>query len=164
MRKCVSIVLAAILLLTALHLGAPKASAATKPEKTRAIAIVFDNSGTMYLGDEDSRKTWCRATYAMQALATMMNASDIMQIYPMNPIQIGNSDAPKDSDVYTRERPLVIKKENASLIQEICTPNAGDTHIEAVTKAREGLAKTNADEKWLIVLTDGTVFCSEHKC
>lgn len=163
MKKCVSIILAAVLLLTSVYIGAPKVYAATKPEKTRAIAIVFDNSGTMYLGDEDSRKTWCRATYAMQALATMMNASDIMQIYPMNPIQIGNSDTPKDSDVYTRERPLVIKKENASLIQEICTPHAGDTHIEAVTKAREGLAKTSADEKWLIVLTDGTVFYRDGK-
>ena len=163
MKKCVSIILAAVLLLTSICIGAPKVRAATKPEKTRAIAIVFDNSGTMYLGDEDSRKTWCRATYAMQALATMMNASDIMQIYPMNPIQIGDADTPKDSDVYTRERPLVIKKENASLIQEICTPDAGDTHIEAVTKAREGLAKTNADEKWLIVLTDGTVFYRDGK-
>ena len=158
MKKCVSIILAAILLLTSICVGTPKVHAATKQEKTRAIAIVFDNSGTMYLGDDDSKKTWCRATYAMQALATMMNASDIMQIYPMNPIQIGDSDTPKDSDVYTRERPLEIKKENASLIQEICTPHAGDTHIEAVTKAREGLAKTSADEKWLIVLTDGTVF------
>ena len=141
-EKYISIILAVVLLLTTISIGMPKAYAATKPEKTRAIAIVFDNSGTMYLGDENSRKTWCRATYAMQALATMMNASDIMQIYPMNPIQIGNSDKPKDSDVYTREHPLEIKKENASLIQQICTPNAGDTHIEAVTKAREGLAKT----------------------
>lgn len=158
MKKCVSILLAAILLMTSIHIGTPKVQAAAKSEKTRAIAIVFDNSGTMYLGNEDSRKTWCRATYAMQALATMMNSSDIMQIYPMNPIQIGNADKPKDSDVYTSERPLEINKANASLIQEICTPYAGDTHIEAVTKAREGLAKTNASEKWLIVLTDGTVF------
>ena len=158
MKKCVSIILAAILLFSCIYVGTPEVYAAKKPEKTRAIAIVFDNSGTMYIGDEDSRKTWCRATYAMQALATMMNPSDVMQIYPMNPIQIGNSDNPKDSDVYTRERPLVVKKENASQIQEIFTPRAGDTHIEAVTLAREGLAKTNADEKWLIVLTDGTVF------
>ena len=99
MKKCVSIILAAILLLTSIYIGTPKVYAATKPEKTRALALVFDNSGTMSLGDEDSRKTWCRATYAMQALATMMNASDIMQIYPMNPIQIGDSDTPKDRDV-----------------------------------------------------------------
>ena len=163
MKKCVSILLAVILLLTCINIGMPKARAATKPEKTRAIAIVFDNSGTMYLGDEDGRKTWCRATYAMQALATMMNDSDTMQIYPMNPIQIGDAENPKDSDVYTRERPLVIKRENASTIQEICTPHAGDTHIEAVSLAREGLAKTKADEKWLIVLTDGTVFYREGK-
>lgn len=158
MKKSVSMILVAILLLMSIGVGIPEAFAATKPEKTRAIAFVFDNSGTMYLGNEDSRKTWCRATYAMQVLATMMNPSDIMQIYPMNPIQIGDSNEPSESDVYTRERPLVIKNENASMIHEICTPHAGDTHIEAVSLAREGLAKVDADEKWLIVLTDGTVF------
>ena len=158
MKKCISFLLATVLLLLCVCIVPPEVYAATKPEKTRAIAIVFDNSGTMYIGDNDSKKTWCRATYAMQALATMMNPSDTMQIYPMNPIQIGNADNPPESDVYTRERPLVITKESASLIQEICTPKALDTHIEAVTLAREGLANTTADEKWLIVLTDGTVF------
>ena len=55
MKKCVSILLAAILLMTSIHIGTPKVQAAAKSEKTRAIAIVFDNSGTMYLGNEDSR-------------------------------------------------------------------------------------------------------------
>jgi hypothetical protein len=39
-----------------------------KTEKSRAIAIVFDNSGSMYqgtyVGDQDGPKAWCRATYA----------------------------------------------------------------------------------------------------
>lgn len=167
MKRCLSMILAAILLLSCIYVGTPKASAetnATKQEITREIAIVFDNSGTMYIGDEDSRKTWCRATYAMQALATMMNAGDKMVIYPMNPIQIGDSDNPEDSDVYTRERPLEITKDKASLIQEIYTPGGPlDTHLEAVTLAREGLEKSDADEKWLIVPTDGTEFYRNNK-
>ncbi len=158
MKRYISMLMSIFLILFCALSNESQTYASAKIEKSRAIAIVFDNSGTMYLGDEDSRKTWCRATYAMQALATMMNSSDVMHIYPMNPIQIGDLDKPKDDDLYTRERPLIIRKENASLIQEICTPNAGDTHIEAVTLAREGLEKTKADEKWLIVLTDGTVF------
>lgn len=158
MWKRAGIILMALLVLVHICAGPTVACAASKPEKTRAIAIVFDNSGTMYLGDADSRKTWCRATYATQVLATMMNPSDIMQIYPMNPIQIGNAKYVDESLVYTKERPLVVTRENASIIQEIFTPKAADTHIEAISLAREGLLKTDADEKWLILLTDGTVF------
>ncbi len=158
MKKRVSMILAAILLLISICAGMPAAYAEAKSEKSRTIAIVFDNSGTMYLGDEDSSKTWCRATYAMQVLATMMNPSDVMQIYPMNPIQIGEESKPAEDKVFTSDKPLVIKKDQAGLIQEICTPTSGDTHIEALVKAREGLSKAKADEKWLIVLTDGTVF------
>ena len=158
MKRHVSVVLAAILLLMSICAGIPQAFAEAKSEKSRTIAIVFDNSGTMYLGDEDSSKTWCRATYAMQVLATMMNPSDVMQIYPMNDIQIGEESKPSEDKVFTSDKPLVIKKDQAHLIQEICTPRSGDTHIEALVKAREGLAKAKADEKWLIVLTDGTVF------
>lgn len=163
MRKRISTILMAVLLLISSCIGTPGAYAATKPEKSRTIAIVFDNSGTMYMGDEDSRKTWCRATYAMQVLATMMNPSDTMLIYPMNPIQIGNERKVDESDIYTKERPLVITNANASLIQEIFTPNAGDTHIETVTLAREGAVNAKSDEKWLIVLTDGTVFYRDGK-
>jgi hypothetical protein len=37
-------------------------SYAAKADSSRAIAIVFDNSGSMYdAGDQ----AWCRATYAM---------------------------------------------------------------------------------------------------
>lgn len=156
-RICLSLIII-LLVVTIILANTQQVNAYTKNSTSKAIAIVFDNSGTMYIGNDDTRKAWCRATYAMEALATMMNPSDTMYIYPMNPIQIGNSDNPASNNIYTRHNPLIIKQGNASDIREIYTPYSGDTHIETVTMAHEGLINANADEKWLIVLTDGTVF------
>ena len=164
MKKCVSVLLAMILLISSVLVITPSAQAANKkaPPK-RVIAFVFDNSGTMYIGDEDSSKAWCRATYAMEALATMMNESDVMLIYPMNPIQIGND----TSKVYTDKSPLSVTRDNASVIEQIYTPKTKDgkqdTHIEALCEARQGLVNANADEKWLILMTDGTEFYRDGK-
>ncbi len=121
----------------------------------RVISVVFDNSGSMYVGDEDGIRVWCRATYAMEALATMMNPGDEMLIYPMNPIQLGKTEG---NGTYTYDNPLHIKQSEAAKIREIYTPVAGDTHIETISAACGGLMNATADEKWLIVLTDGDEF------
>ena len=114
MKKSLSLLLALLLLITCVVIATPTAQAAIKKEAPkRVIAFVFDNSGTMYIGDADSSKAWCRATYAMEALATMMNPSDVMLIYPMNPIRIGND----TSKVYTDESPLKVTRDNASVIR-----------------------------------------------
>jgi len=164
-KKSLSLLLALLLLITCVVIATPTAQAATKKEAPkRVIAFVFDNSGTMYIGDADSSKAWCRATYAMEALATMMNPSDVMLIYPMNPIRIGND----TSKVYTDESPLKVTRDNASIIEQIYTPKTADgtqdTHIEALTCARQGLIEyKDADEKWLILMTDGTEFYKDRK-
>lgn len=157
MKKCMSILLAVLLLLSCVLVGTPEVSAAKKAEKKRVLAVVLDNSGTMYIGKNGGAETWCRANYAMQVLAAMMNPGDEMWIYPMNPIQIGKEGkASKD--------PLKITKDNVAQIREIYTPSAaGDTHIEALVDAREGLERANADEKWLILPTDGTEFYKKKK-
>ena len=128
--------------------------AAADSKKTRAIAIVFDNSGSMYKkmnNDEETRKAWCRAIYAMETFATMMNPQDTMMIYPMHEITIGSSS-------YTMNSPYVLTKAKAHTIRDIYSPNAAGTPIEAITAAHKGLAASTADEKWLIVLTDGDAF------
>lgn len=136
----------------ALMPGAVPARAAdgiSKANTTRAIAIVFDNSGSMY---EKGKKAWCQATYAIEVFAAMMNQGDTLQVYPMNDIEVGALS-------YTKESPLVISDtSDARYIRDIYTPKAGNTHIEAVMRAYEGLLRADTDEKWLIVLTDGEVF------
>ena len=137
-------------MLLSMTVGVQGATAAKKEPK-RVIGIVFDNSGSMYVGSEEGRKAWCRATYATEVFAAMMNPDDILLVYPMNPIEV-------DGQTYTYDNPLMLNQSSASKIREIYTPRPGDTHIETITAACEGVMQMQADEKWLVVLTDGDEF------
>lgn len=148
-KKGISILLAAFLLLTCALSNVSVAAASTKAEQSRAIAIVFDNSGSMY---DKGDKAWCRATYAMEVFASMLNAGDTLMIYPMHPITA-------DGSQYTMSSPLKITDAaQASLIREIKTKDAAGTPIESIDYAVKGLKKTDAQKKCMIVLTDGGTF------
>ena len=88
MKRYISMLLAVLLLLSCMLTVTPAAHAAEKTEKSRAIAIVFDNSGSMY---EQSNQAWCRATYAMEVFASMLHAGDSLSIHPMNPIEVNGN-------------------------------------------------------------------------
>lgn len=126
-----------------------EAYAASKVEDSRAIAIVFDNSGSMY---DEGDQAWCRATYAMEVFASMLNDGDILQIYPMHPITV-------DSKEYSMQNPFEIKDASqATLIREIFTADAGGTPIESIDCAVTGLQSVQAQKKYMVVLTDGGSF------
>lgn len=134
------------------QLGVPASAASKQQTPQRAIAVVFDNSGSMYMGDSSQSKAWCRATYGMEVFAAMMNPGDVLEIYPMSPVEV-------EGKSYTQDNPLVISDEKeVSKIREIYTPSAGATPIETVSAAYEGLSKYKGKEQWLIVLTDGAIF------
>ncbi len=117
--------------------------------ESKAIAIVFDNSGSMYV---NGNKAWCRATYATEVFASMLNKGDILQIYPMNPFKIGDKE-------YSMDNPFqVTDASQAYQIRDIYTEKNGDTHIESMDYAISGLQKLNADKKYMIVLSDGDYF------
>lgn len=147
-KRLLCLFLAALMLLPLCLQALPDAQAAQKQTKTRAIGIVFDNSGSMYGANNSS---WCRATYAMEVFASMMNDGDQLQVYPMWPITLGSSASASQVQI-----PLVIHgPQNADTIRQIYTPQTGGTPFTTVTQAYNGLLSTNADEKYLIVLTDG---------
>lgn len=153
MRRFLSLLLTLTMMLTLFAaMFAVDVSAAKGGEKKRAIAIAFDNSGSMY--SSTTSMEWCRAIYAMEVFATMMNDSDVMKIYPMWDITLGKN----GGTAYSSSNPLEITQKNATTIREIYTPAPGGTPIETIGAAYNGLAATQADEKWLIVLTDGTYF------
>ena len=149
MKRFLSILLAVALLLTCLPMDTQTAYASSKAKNSRAIAIVFDNSGSMYdAGDQ----AWCRATYAMEVFASMLNAGDTLQIYPMHPITVGDKE-------YTMQNPLQITDATqASSIREILTKDAGGTPIESIDCAVQGLQNVQASKKYMVVLTDGGTF------
>lgn len=135
----------------------PKVNAAQKETPKKAIGIVFDNSGSMYMGSNGSNeKAWCRATYAMEVFASMLNKGDVLLIYPMYPIKVGENSEKE----YTWDSPLrITDASKASDIRKIFTPRPGGTPIETIDAAAEGLKKeTGVDQKFMVVLTDGNDF------
>ncbi len=149
MKRYISMILAVFLLITCVFVETPKVYASGKNNESRAIAIVFDNSGSMY---ESGNQAWCRATYAMEVFASMLNSGDVLQIYPMWPITIGDK-------TYTMEAPFQITDAKlASTIRDIFTADASGTPIESIDCAASGLQKVQADKKYMIVLTDGGTF------
>lgn len=149
MKRYISTILAVLLLLTCMFTEPPKVYASGKTSESRAIAIVFDNSGSMY---DDGDQAWCRATYAMEVFASMLNTGDVLQIYPMWPITAGGKE-------YTMENPLQITDAaQASTIRDIFTADASGTPIESIDCAINGLQTIQADKKYMIVLTDGGTF------
>ncbi len=147
-KRLLSLLVAITLLASMLACFALTGTAATKQEKKRVIGVVFDNSGSMY-GDTSK---WCRATYGMEVFAAMMNPGDQMMIFPMHDISLG-----KDGQVMPKEQPLVINgPSEANKIRQIYTPDPSGTPFSTVTTAYENLKTVTADEKYLIILTDGT--------
>lgn len=149
MKKGISILMACLLLFVCMLMTEPQVRASAKAGETRAIAIVFDNSGSMY---QSGNKAWCRATYAMEVFASMLNTGDVLQIYPMWPITVAGR-------TYTMEDPFEITDAaQSSSIRDIFTADAGGTPIESIDCAGNGLRSISADKKYMIVLTDGGTF------
>ncbi len=148
MKKYISMLLAVLLLLTSVLISVPEVSAA-KTTESRTIAIVFDNSGSMYLNNE---KAWCRATYAMEVFASMLNPGDLLQIYPMHPFAVNGK-------TYDMQNPFqVTDSKQSTSIREIYTGKALGTPIETIDSAAAGLKAAKGDKKYMIVLTDGDAF------
>lgn len=154
LKKMLCAALAVVLVLPIFWSGANAASGAVKESKSRAIAIVFDNSGSMYIR---GNQAWCRATYAIEVFAAMMNAGDTLSVYPMWDIEANGM-------TYSSNMPLTVtSRADVQNIREMYTPEAGATPIETIQSANEGLKASNADEKWLIVVTDGDEFYEDNR-
>lgn len=147
-RVAAALILALLLLPTLLPVTA-HASGTAKAAKTREIAVVFDNSGSMYSG---GNAAWCRAGYAIEVFAAMMNENDRLSVYPMWTIEARGQS-------YSQDAPLTLAvSDDLSVIRDIYTPAPSGTPIETIAAAERGLNNSPAEEKWLIVLTDGSAF------
>lgn len=132
------------------------ATAATteKVEKTYDIAVVYDNSGSMYV---QGNMAWSRAKYAMEIFASMLDYNkDKLTIYPMWAVTTDGSQPAATANSNDNVRPVSItSKADIDKITNMFTIDAATTPFEPVVEAYESLQRSNADEKWLIILTDG---------
>ncbi len=128
---------------------AARSSSVTKVEKTYDIAIVFDNSGSMYGGSF----YWCRAKYAMEIFASMLNYdTDKLTIFPMWEV-VTDGSTPDSGGSYAAIE--IRSKSDIDKISNMFTVNPSHTPFEPVIEAYDYLQSSSAEEKWLIVLADG---------
>ena len=158
-----SALLTAIILLSAAPKTTVSASAFTRKTKSRVIHVVYDDSGSMTAGD---LTRWSQARYALEVFASMMGENDELTIYPMSSYSFldgaahqvksetwGKTITIKGSDSASK-RVETISKLNGS------TSGGKDgryinTPISSVEAAGQQLDEKNAEDKWLIILTDG---------
>lgn len=120
-------------------------------EPVREINIVYDDSGSMIVDGSGAKcDTWCQAKYAMEVFAAMLGAQDTMNIYVMSDFQSAD-DAPPLLTLHGTSS----DSDNVKEIHNMLTPASKFTTFTTVEKAYEDLRTVSADEKWLIVLTDG---------
>lgn len=129
-------------------------TAADASSITKEINIVYDDSGSMVAkysnGAPVAAETkWSQAKYAMKVFVAMMGETDTINIYPMSGYQND-----KQSDIVTVNGKLSVEKKIAR-VSKINTSATGGTPFGTVRAAGNDLKKSSADEKWLIVLTDG---------
>lgn len=145
-----SLMLAVLTIVSLLTVSLPSASAAevTKAEKNYDIAVVFDNSGSMY-----DNQGWCRAKYAMEIFASMLNYNrDKLHIFPMWEV---TTDGSKPNSGGSFAKIQIASENDINKISNLYTVHPSSTPFEPITEAHNYLKTSSADEKWLIILTDG---------
>ena len=129
--------------------AAPLRAAAADAPPARVIHVVYDDSGSMYSTGSAPVDTWCQAKYSMEVFAAMLGETDRMNVYYMSDYAGGTSAAPR-----LRLDGRNGAETNVGLVHAEKT-RAGGTPFNAVVKAYSDLDAAAADEKWLIILTDG---------
>ena len=145
------VMLLSIFSVTTFTAGAAKV---TKEERSYDIAVVFDNSGSMYEGTD----RWCKAKYAMEIFASMLDYTngDRLTIFPMWEVTTDGTEINRELALIDVD-PVEIK--SLGDIQKITnlytTVYDYGTTFKPVEEAHNYLKKSGATDKWLVVLTDG---------
>lgn len=118
---------------------------------TRIINVVYDDSGSMIYdsGNKVKVDTWCQAKYSMEVFAAMLGQKDTMNIYVMSDYYKKIASSPRLTLLG-----MDGAKVNVEKIHNLLT-DASETPFDAVRTAYNDLVVANADEKWLVILTDG---------
>lgn len=124
-------------------------------KKPKVIYVIYDNSTSMVRDDVEPSQPpryttrWVEASYAIKALATMMNDKDILRIYPI-------SGGEKSEEIKFERTPL--KKILETIDSEINNLKwKTGTNFSSVEEAVDDLRKNYNDdyEHWVVILTDG---------
>ena len=122
--------------------------------RSKAIHVVYDDSASMIRDGGVYHDRWGQAKYAMEVFAAMLEENDTMRVYYMSDfdtsVRGGNINAPPRVTMLGSESVVArVEKIHDTVTQ------AANTPFDAALKAYEDIKSETADEKWLVVLTDG---------
>ena len=117
---------------------------------TRIINVVYDDSGSMIITNGVKIDTWCLAKYAMEVFSAMLGEKDVMHVYYMSDFDYTNDAGPK-----LTLRGSDNQRSNVEKLHNTISNYGMYTSFNTVRKAYSDLKDASADEKWLVVLTDG---------
>lgn len=122
-----------------------------KEQPSRAIHVVYDDSTSMIVDDfsKEPVDRWCQAKYAMEVFASMLGEKDTMSIYAMSDFVYSETGSP----VLTVSGSESVEARVQSVHDMITA--ASNTPFESAEQAFTDLQTASADEKWLVILTDG---------
>lgn len=121
---------------------------------TRVINLVYDDSGSMIDNDNGYHDGWCQAKYALEVFAAMLEENDTMNVYAMSDFSYYGIDyyaVPPHITLMGQNE----ASDNVSQVHSMLT-DANATPFETVMTAYTDLSEMTVDEKWLVVLTDGS--------
>lgn len=128
----------------------PKPLMAHAADSGKTIAVVYDNSGSMYADNANQPiDRWSQALYALEVFTSMLEENDSMMLYPLNP-----SDAGAVVTVKGNQDPEKRISETVQALNQATESGSGSTPYAQVGHAAADLAGISG-EKWLVVLTDG---------
>lgn len=117
--------------------------------QARQINIVVDDSGSMFFNGKSEEKRWSFAKYSLEVLAALMGSEDTMNVFLLSDIEAGTAPAP----VVT----LSGSDSAASRVAQVHDVQfrGGGTPYARVQQAFDDVKTSSAEEKWLVILTDG---------
>lgn len=107
---------------------------------SRAIAIAYDNSGSMITGSDK----WCGAKYSIEVFAAMLGENDTLSLYAMD------SSGEKLSLSGSQDA-----EERVSVVHDADLGVSDCTDPRAAEDAYAALLSSDVDEKYLVITTDG---------
>lgn len=146
MKKAFVTILACFMLMS-LFLPGIATTVADTYVPSRVINLVYDNSGSM---SNDGNLAWNQAWYALEVFAAMLGERDTLNLY-----LISSYENTIDVPPFLTLNGSAGAEHNVSEIHNMQIKQ-GNTPFNSVRKANLDLSAVQADEKWLVILTDGS--------
>ena len=152
-------ILLTFLLVLVMALPAADAAQGATTKKTRRIHLVYDDSESMTWDEmgSDGGTSWSQAKYALEIFSAMAGETDTLAVYPMSAFYTDGSMDPS--------MPLILDGTSSgqTRVDKVASmANFAGTPIESVERAGSDLVADDSDEKWLVILTDGSFTRSDN--